>query len=31
MFNIKETFKKDDDSNFKDLVIDYIMCVLANS
>ena len=28
MFNIKETFKKDIEHNFKDLIINYIINIL---
>lgn len=31
MFNIKETFKKDSDSNFKDLVSNYLLYILTQS
>ena len=31
MFNIKETFKKDDNSTINDLIIGYIKCVLIKS
>lgn len=31
MFNIKETFKKDDNYTINDLIIGYIMCVLVKS
>ena len=31
MFNIKETFKKDDNSDFVVLVSNYIMCKLLKS
>lgn len=31
MFNIKETFKEDDNSTINDLIIGYIMCVLVKS
>ena len=31
MFNIKETFKKDDNSTINDLKIGYIKCVLIKS
>lgn len=31
MFNIKETFKKGDDSNLIDLVSEFIKCALLKS
>ena len=31
MFNIKETFKKDDNTTINDLIIGYIKCVLIKS